>query len=115
MYPTISQRGDVESEMEIQSRFEAGTEIFVMSGCMTILDGAEPLRLRFKDAVKEGHLHFLFDLRDLRFIDSASIGEMIACLKQASEQSGSVRLLVSEGGTIDKVISLSGMHKVFTE
>ena len=39
---------------------------------------------------------------------------MIACLKQARERSGSVKLLVSEGGTIDKVISLSGMHKVFT-
>ena len=99
--------------MEIQSRFEAGMEIFVMSGCMTILDGAEPLRLRFKHSVDEGRLHFLFDLRDLRFIDSASIGEMIACLKQASEQSGSVRLLLSEGGTIDKVIWLSGVNQLF--
>ncbi len=99
--------------MEIQSRFEAGLEIFVMSGCTTIGDGAEPLRLRFRRSVDQGHLHFLFDLRDLRFIDSASIGEMIACLKQASEQSGSVRLLVSEGGTIDKVIWLSGMNQVF--
>ena len=58
MYPTISQRGDVESEMEIQSRFEAGLEIFVMSGCTTIGDGAEPLRLRFKHSVDQGHLHF---------------------------------------------------------
>ena len=33
-----------EGEMEIQSRFEAGLEIFVMSGCMTILDGAVKYR-----------------------------------------------------------------------
>ena len=99
--------------MEIQSRFEAGMEIFVMSGCTTILDGADSLRLRFKRSLEEGRLHFLFDLRDLRFIDSASLGEMIACLKQASEQSGSVRLLVSEGGSIDQVIGLSGLNQVF--
>ena len=99
--------------MEIGSRNEGGLEIFVISGRMTVLDGAEPLRLRFKRSAAEGHLHFLFDLRELLFMDSASIGEMIACLKHASEQSGSVRLLVSEGGTIDKVIRLSGMNRIF--
>ena len=102
-----------EAEMEIQRRSEADLEVFVMSGRLTILDGADPLRLQFKQALDEGRLHFVFDLRELRFIDSASIGEMIACLRQASDQSGSVRLLVSEGGTIDKVIRLSGVDKVF--
>ena len=99
--------------MEIQIRNEGGVEVFALSGRITILAGVDLLRSRFKGSLGEGHRHFLFDLRELRFMDSASIGEMVACLKRASEQSGSVRLLLKEGGTIDKVIRLSGMDRVF--
>ncbi len=103
----------IEDDVEIRSRNEGGVEIFAMSGRMTILDGAEPLRRRFQQSLDEGHRHFLFDLRELLFLDSASIGEMVACLKRASDQAGSIKLLVSPDGTIDCVIRLSAMERVF--
>ena len=99
--------------MEIHSRNEGGVEIFSLSGRITILAGADLFRGRFKCSLAEGHRHFVFDLRDLRFMDSASIGEMVACLKRAREQSGSVKLLISPGGTIDDLVRLSAMDRIF--
>ena len=99
--------------MEIQCRNDRGVEIFSLSGRITILAGVDLFRTRFKSSLDEGHRHFVFDLRDLRFMDSASIGEMVASLKRAREQSGSVKLLISPGGTIDELIRLSAMDRVF--
>jgi anti-anti-sigma factor len=99
--------------VEIRSRNEGGLEVFVLSGRITLLHGVEPLRRRFKGAVSEGRRHFLFDLRELLFMDSASVGELVACLKRASEVSGTVKLLLKPHGTIDQIIRLSAMHRVF--
>ena len=99
--------------MEIRCRNDGDLMVFVLFGRMTLLDGAEPLRRLFKEAVSDGHRHFLFDLRDLLFMDSSSIGELVACLKRASEQSGTVKLLVKPDSTIDDIIRLSGMYRVF--
>jgi anti-anti-sigma factor len=85
----------------------------VLSGRITLLDGVEPVRRRFKEAVREGHRHFLFDLRELLFMDSSSIGELVACLKRASEVSGTVELLLKPDGTVDETIRLSGLQQVF--
>ena len=99
--------------MEIQTRNERGVLVFTLSGRITLLAGPELFRSRFKRSLEEGHRHFVFDLRDLRFMDSASIGEMVACLKRAHERSGTVKLLISPGGTIDDLIRLSAMDRVF--
>jgi anti-anti-sigma factor len=99
--------------VEIRSRNDGDLLVFVLTGRITLLDGVEPLRNRFKKAMSEGHRHFLFDLRELLFLDSSSIGELVACLKQASEVSGTVKLLLKPDGTIDQIIRLSAMHQVF--
>jgi anti-anti-sigma factor len=87
--------------------------VFALSGRLTSLDGVEPLRRRFREAVSEGHRHFLFDLRQALFMDSSSIGEMCACLKRAAEVSGSVQLLVKQDSIIDETIRLAALHQVF--
>jgi anti-anti-sigma factor len=97
----------------MRCRNDGGLEIFHLSGRITSLEGVEPLRRRFKEAVSEGRRKFLFDLRELAFMDSASLGEICACLKRASEVSGTVELLVKPRGTIDETIRLSGLHRVF--
>ncbi len=99
--------------MEIQVRNDDGVEFFELTGRITILAGADLLRSRFERSLEEGHRHFVFDLRELLFMDSASIGEMLICLKHANEQSGSVRLLLLEGGSIDEVIRTCGLKQVF--
>ena len=97
----------------MRCRNDAGLEIFELSGRITSLDGVQPLRRRFREAVSEGRRHFLFDLRKALFMDSSSIGEMCACLKRAADASGSVQLLVKPGSTIDDTIRLSALHRVF--
>jgi anti-anti-sigma factor len=99
--------------VELRCRYDGDLVVFELSGRITSIDGAEPLRQRFREAVNEGHRNFLFDLRELLFMDSPSIGEMCACFKRASDVSGTVELLVKPHGTIDQVIRLSGLQHVF--
>jgi anti-anti-sigma factor len=99
--------------VELRRRSDGELEVFELSGRLTWLEGVEPLRQTFREAVSEGRRSFLFDLRELRFMDSSSVGELCACLKRAAELSGSVKLLVRPNSTIDQTIRLSALHRVF--
>ena len=106
--------------MEMRFYDDGGLAIFELSGRITSLDGVEPLRRRFREAVSQGHRHYLFDLRQALFMDSSSIGEMCACLKRASEVSGSglglslVNYIVKAHGGEVLVDSTAGRGSTFT-
>ena len=53
----------------------------------------------------------IFDLRDLRFMDSSGIGMMIGRYKMMARRGGSVAVC-SCGGQIDRLMELSGLYRI---
>ena len=83
-----------------------------LSGKITIGEGDVVLRERVTELLEGGRLHVLLNLGKVSYMDSAGIGELVACYKRAKEKSGTVKLLNPTGKVYD-LLQLTKLEEVF--
>ncbi len=83
-----------------------------LSGKITIGEGDVALRNAAQEILEAGHQHILLNLEKVSYMDSAGIGELVACYKRAKEKEGSVKLLNPSGKVYD-LLSLTKLEEVF--
>lgn len=66
--------------------------VLVPQGDMKIGDGDVALRAAMNEQIAQGHLLFVLNLSNVRFMDSAGIGETVASLKRVQEQGGEFKI-----------------------
>ena len=72
-----------------------------LSGKITIGEGDVVLRERVTELLEGGHGKLLLNLEKVSYMDSAGIGELVACYKRAKEKDGIVKLLNPSGKVYD--------------
>ena len=72
-----------------------------MQGKITIGVGDVALRRQIFDLLDIGHSRILLNLVGVSYMDSAGIGELIACYKRVLEKGGSIKLLNPSGKVYD--------------
>jgi anti-sigma B factor antagonist len=83
-----------------------------LSGKITIGEGDVVLRERVTELLEGGHLNVLLNLEKVSYMDSAGIGELVACYKRAKEKDGTVKLLNPSGKVYD-LLQLTKLEEVF--
>jgi anti-sigma B factor antagonist len=83
-----------------------------LSGKITIGEGDVALRNAVQELLDNGNSHILLNLVKVSYMDSAGIGELVACYKRAKEKEGSVKLLNPSGKVYD-LLSLTKLEEVF--
>jgi len=83
-----------------------------LSGKITIGEGDVVLRERVTELLETGRLNILLNLGKVSYMDSAGIGELVACYKRAKEKSGIVKLLNPTGKVYD-LLQLTKLEEVF--
>jgi anti-sigma B factor antagonist len=83
-----------------------------LSGKITIGEGDVALRNVVQEILDAGNQHILLNLEKVSYMDSAGIGELVACYKRAKEKEGSVKLLNPSGKVYD-LLSLTKLEEVF--
>ena len=63
--------------------------------------------------VRDGHRHFVIDLSKVAYIDSTGLGALIAGLKGARENGGSVAV-VAANQQIRRIFDITGLVKIFS-
>lgn len=100
-----------------------GVEILRMTGDFTIgrhfghlkdLQGRplDDLRQTIDDLLSRGQARIVLDLERVKFIDSAGLGELVACRKLAVALGGDIRILHA-GQQVEKVLVLTLLTEVF--
>ena len=97
--------------MKIDVRKRGKVAILHVSGKMTIGEGDVMLRTQVRGLIEEGEKLFIFDMLDVPFMDSASIGEVVACSKRAGERGGSIKLAVKD--RVHGLFTMTRLDKVF--
>ena len=64
------------------------------------------------ELIEGGVDRLALDLTKVDFMDSSSLGSLVTCLKRIREQDGRL-VLVGVGGTPMKVLTLTGLDRVF--
>jgi len=112
---SVHARGDV-SIVELKGEFTLG------SGALT-----QPLDLRGQRLsdlgrtlgllLEQGRRKILLDLAGVSFLDSAGLGDLIACKKRTMEGGGDIRLLRPAGKVRDllEMLSLTRIFQIFDD
>lgn len=83
-----------------------------LSGKITIGDGDVVLRDKVLELLNGGQSKILLSLEKVSYMDSAGIGELVACFKKAREKGGTVKLL-KPSGKVEDLLQLTKLWEVF--
>ncbi|MDH3591123.1 MAG: STAS domain-containing protein [Planctomycetota bacterium] len=98
--------------MKASVRKYGDVSILDISGKITIGAGDVLLRNEFQSLIDEGNRNVLLNLEKVSYMDSAGIGELVACYKRAKEANGMVKLLNPSGKVYD-LLQLTKLEDVF--
>ena len=90
-----------------------GVCVFKVTGPITRETADVELRSRFRELIDAGSTRFLLDLRDVPYMDSAAIGETVACAKRARERGGVLKIVLRPGGKPEQLFQLTALDRVF--
>jgi anti-sigma B factor antagonist len=92
---------------------EAGKiRVIELKGKITLGAGDLELRKVVQDELDKGNLQVALNLSGVDYIDSAGLGELVACKKRASAKGGDVKLIMPSE-SVYKVLSIVSLHLVF--
>jgi anti-sigma B factor antagonist len=97
--------------MEVRTRVEGDVCILELTGRLVLGDGDVALRDELRARLGAGERKFVLDLHGVPFMDSAGIGEIVACYKRAREAGGDVKLVL--GKKVGEVFAISRLQLVF--
>lgn len=98
--------------MKARVRQVGQVAIVDIDGKITIGEGDMVLRDRVVDLLEKGNHHIVLNLEKVTYMDSAGIGELVACYKRAKEKGGNVKLLSPSGKVLD-LLTLTKLEEVF--
>ena len=61
----------------------------------------------------DGHLHFVFNLENTAYLDSAGISVFIHCLCNMQERKGTIAI-VAQDNQVRRVLEMVGIHRLIT-
>ncbi len=70
------------------------------------------LRETIEELLQQDRTSILLNLGRVKFIDSAGLGELIACKKRAAERGGDIKIL-RPGGQVEKLLALTLLTDLF--
>ena len=100
--------------MDPAPRIQQHGDVTVLSffGNVTIGRGDEALRACVAELLESGRTRIVLDLQGVPRMDSAGVGELVACYKRAQEEGGALKLL-SLPSPIEDLLQVSKLSYVF--
>ena len=83
------------------------------SGDLTLGEGELALRNRVIAVLEDGDRFLVLNLSGVRYMDSAGVGEIVACSKRAFERNGVIKIVLQETGTVQRVFALTCLDRAF--
>ena len=103
--------------MKAKTRQIGAVSVVELSGQITIGAGDVQMRDVVMELLDGGQQQILLNLSGVSYMDSAGIGELVACFKRAKERGGSVKLVNPTGKVYDllQLTKLEDIFEVFTD
>ena len=98
--------------MKSSMRQHGKVTVVDLSGKITIGDGDIKLRDAVNALLEEGRKSIILNLSSVSYMDSAGIGELVACFKRALERKASVKL-VNPSGKVQDLLILTRLQEIF--
>ena len=81
-------------------------------GELRLGEGTDAVRSIIRQLVDQGYRHLLLNLRDVRHIDSAGIGELMSCYTTVSNQGGQLKLM-NLSKNVQNLLQITRLYTIF--
>ncbi len=98
--------------MKANVRSQGSVTVVDISGKITIGGGDIKLRDTIGSLLDEDKKNLLLNLSGVSYMDSAGIGELVACYKRAAEKGARVKLL-NPSGKVQDLLVLTRLQEIF--
>jgi len=98
--------------MKSSVRQDGRVTVVDLSGKITIGDGDLKLRQAVNALLEEGRKSIILNLSSVSYMDSAGIGELVACFKRAVEKGAKIKL-VNPSGKVQDLLVLTRLQEIF--
>ena len=93
-------------------RHSGDVAIVDLSGRITLGEGSGMVRDTIKDLVNAGERRILLNLREVSYIDSSGLGELVSAYATVRNQGGDVKLLNTQA-KVDSLLQVTKLYTVF--
>lgn len=98
--------------MKVNTREVGKVMVIDLNGKITIGKGDLVLREAVENVLTTGQKRILLNLAKVNYMDSAGIGELVACYKRVVEKEGLMKL-VNPGGRVQDLLALTKLDEYF--
>jgi anti-sigma B factor antagonist len=99
-------------DIRLETRSEGSWTVVEVGGEIDLFS-APQLKERIARLVDEGTPRLVVNLEKVDFMDSTGLGVLLGALKRVRERDGSLAI-VCPPGPVHRVLTLTGLHKVFS-
>jgi anti-sigma B factor antagonist len=85
-----------------------------LAGRLTLGEGSGTLRTTIKDLIAQGQKKILVNLKDVSYIDSSGLGEMVGAYASVSNAGGQIKLLNAQNRVRD-LLTVTKLYSVFED
>src|SRR5438876_1221937 len=113
--PASSNRGlrrDASMSVKLTTRQVGDVTVIDVAGRITLGEGSSALRVALRELVKENHKNILLNLREVTYIDSSGIGELVSGFTTITNQGGRLKLL-SLTHRVKDLLQITKLYTVF--
>lgn len=96
--------------MTIDVRKKGNICILDMAGQLK-LDNSSQLATKCRELVESGERLFVFNMLKVTWLDSAGVGEIVACHKRIREREGTLKLVLR--GKAHEIFTMVYLHRTF--
>jgi anti-sigma B factor antagonist len=96
--------------VKLTNRQVGDVTVIDVAGRITLGEGSSTLRDALRDLVKKDHKKILLNLKEVTYIDSSGIGELVSAYTTITNQGGHLKLL----GLTHRVKDLLQITKLYT-
>jgi len=95
-----------------KTRRVGNVAIVDLNGKITLGENTGILRDELRSLLSQGNKHIVLNLKDVGYVDSAGLGELVGAYTTATNQGGAVKLLHVQGKMKD-LMQITKLHTVF--
>lgn len=98
--------------IKTSTRQVEGVVIIDTIGELRLGEGTDLMRNVVRGLVEQGYKHILLNLRDVRHIDSAGVGELMSCYTSV-RNSGGVLKLMNLSKNVHNLLQITKLYTIF--
>ena len=98
--------------LSAKTRRVGNVAIVDLSGKITLGENSGILRDELRSLLSQGNKNIILNMKDVGYVDSAGLGELVGAYTTATNQGGAVKLLHLQGKMRD-LMQITKLHTIF--